>query len=109
MTQQRTSFKRGSDLVISDANIYLYIFVLDVILAGTSGTLNNICLMILCTIWHEKVNSGSFHTIEKIVNHKFVFEDFKRKFVVEYSYSVVWETKIFGIFSLLWYYENWLE
>ena len=44
-----------------------YSFVLDVLLADTTITLSNtFFLMILrhCTIWHEKVNSTSFHTKE---------------------------------------------
>ena len=40
------------------------------LLAGTSSTPNTIFLMILRTIWHEKV---SFHRI--VVNHKFVYQD----------------------------------
>ena len=40
----------------------LYSFILDVWFAGTSITLSNICLMALCTIWHEKVNGGGFHS-----------------------------------------------
>ena len=39
----------------------LYSFVLDVLPAGTSDTSSNIFLMVLCTIWHKKVNGSGFH------------------------------------------------
>ena len=37
-------------------------------------------LVVLCTIWHEKVNGSCFHTK---VNHNFIFKDFKVEFPVE--------------------------
>ena len=45
---------------------FLHSFVLDVpsSFAGTRTTLSNILLVVLCTIWHEKVNGGGFHSKE---------------------------------------------
>ena len=51
-------------------------FVLDVLLAGTGNTSSNTFLVVLCTIWHEKVNGSSFYAI----NYNFIF---KVKFLVE--------------------------
>ena len=54
----------------------LYTFVLDILFAVTSNTLSIIFMMVLCTIWHEKVNGSSFHTKGKIMNYNFIFKDF---------------------------------
>ena len=42
--------------------------ILEVFLAGTSNASNNTLSVVLCTIWHMKVNSSCFHM--KGINRK---------------------------------------
>ena len=63
------------------------------------------------TIWHENVNGGGFHASRKTANHKFVFENFKKKFVVGQLFGKpwCWESSVFSDSETLFKYENWLE
>ena len=42
--------------------------IVEVFLAGTSNASNSTLLVVLGTIWHEKVSGSCFHT--KGINHK---------------------------------------
>ena len=61
-----------------------YSIVLEVFLVGTSNASNITLLVVLCTIWHEKMNGCNycFHMKGINRNHNFIFKDFRVKFPV---------------------------